>query len=38
MFKDDFRTFRNKVQQYSDKFDAMTEEATKNAIIMLLYK
>lgn len=34
MFKDDFRTFRNKVQQYSDKFDTMTEEATKNAIIM----
>lgn len=34
MFKDDFRAFRNKVQQYSDKFDAMTEEATKNAIIM----
>lgn len=34
MFKDDFCTFRNKVQQYSDKFDTMTEEATKNAIIM----
>lgn len=34
MFKDDFRAFRNKVQQYSDKFDTMTEEATKNAIIM----
>ncbi len=34
MFKDDFHTFRNKVQQYSDKFDTMTEEATKNAIIM----
>lgn len=34
MFKDDFHIFRNKVQQYSDKFDTMTEEATKNAIIM----
>lgn len=34
MFKDDFWTFRNKVQQYSDKLDTMTEEATKNAIIM----
>lgn len=34
MFKDDFRAFRNKVEQYSGKLDTMTEEATKNAIIM----
>lgn len=34
MFIEDFRAFRGKVQQYSDKFDTMTEEATKNAIIM----
>lgn len=34
MFKDDFQKFKKKVQQYSDKFDTMTEEATKNAIIM----
>lgn len=34
MFIEDFRAFRGKVQQYSGKFDTMTEEATKNAIIM----
>lgn len=34
MFAEEFRAFRNKVRQYSDKFDTMTEEATKNAIIM----
>ena len=26
MFKDDFHIFRNKVQQYSDKFDTMTRK------------
>lgn len=33
-FKSDFYTFRNQVQQYTDRFHDMTEEATKNAIIM----
>lgn len=34
MFSDDFRTYKSRVLQYTDKFAGMTEEATKNALIM----
>lgn len=34
MFADDFRSYKTRVLQYSDKFSEMTEEATKTALIM----
>lgn len=34
MFADDFHAYKNKIMQYAGKFDTMTEEATKNALIM----
>ena len=34
MFVDDFHAYKNRVMQYAGKFDTMTEEATKNALIM----
>ncbi len=34
MFADDFHAYKKRVLQYSDKFSEMTEEATKNALIM----
>lgn len=34
MFADDFHAYKNRVMQYAGKFDTMTEEATKNALIM----
>ncbi len=34
MFADDFHTLKSKVVKYSADFDNMTEEATKNALIM----
>ncbi len=34
MFIDDFHTYRSRALQYADKFSEMTEEATKNALIM----
>ncbi len=34
MFSDDFHAYKSRVLQYTDKFAEMTEEATKNALIM----
>lgn len=34
MFSDDFHAYKSKVVKYSADFDNMTEEATKNALIM----
>lgn len=34
MFADDFKAFKSRILKYSEKFPEMTEEATKNALIM----
>lgn len=34
MFNDDFKAYKERILKYSDKFSEMTEEATKNALIM----
>ncbi len=34
MFIDNFHAYKNRISQYSSKFSDMTEEATKNALIM----
>ncbi|MDE7362853.1 MAG: type I restriction enzyme HsdR N-terminal domain-containing protein [Oscillospiraceae bacterium] len=36
MFVDDFHTYKDRISRYSSKLSEMTEEATKNALIMPL--